>query len=64
MRLRKDKQLLVYDGFFTLTGIPTEVYDYHLGNRSALESVIDQYQVSPDKRSGITNDPNRPEAPE
>lgn len=32
---------------------------YYLGNRSALEWVIDQYQVSTDKRSGITNDPNR-----
>jgi predicted helicase len=29
--------------------------------RSALEWLIDQYQVSTDKRSGITNDPNRPE---
>ncbi len=35
-----------------------------LGNRSALEWVIDPYQVSTDKRSGITNDPNRPEDPE
>ena len=33
--------------------------DYRLGNRSALEWVIDQYQVSSDKRSGITSDPNR-----
>jgi predicted helicase len=32
-----------------------------MGNRSALEWIIDQYQVSTDKRSGITNDPNRPE---
>jgi predicted helicase len=32
---------------------------YRLGNRSALEWVIDQYQVSSDKRSGITSDPNR-----
>ena len=30
-----------------------------LGNRSALDWVIDQYQVKTDKRSGITNDPNR-----
>ncbi len=30
-----------------------------LGNRSAFEWVIDQYQVSTDKRSGITQDPNR-----
>ena len=47
-----------------LTGIPKEVYEYRLGNRSALEWVIDQYQVSTDKRSGITNDPNRPDDPE
>ena len=30
----------------------------------ALEWVIDQYQVITDKRSGITNDPNRPDDPE
>jgi predicted helicase len=32
---------------------------YRLGNRSALDWVIDQYQVSVDKRSGIRSDPNR-----
>ncbi len=42
----------------TLKGIPAAVFDYRLGNRSALEWVIDQYQVSTDKRSGITSDPN------
>jgi predicted helicase len=46
------------------TGIPPETYDYRLGNRSALEWVIDQYQVSTDKRSGIANDPNREDDPE
>ena len=61
MRLSKDKQTLIYNDFLTLTGIPKETYDYRLGNRSALEWVIDQYQVSTDKRSGITNDPNREE---
>jgi len=64
MRLSKDKQTLIYNDFLTLTGIPKEAYDYRLGNRSALEWVIDQYQVSTDKRSGITNDPNRPDDPE
>jgi len=59
MRLSKDKQTLIYNDFLTLTGIPKETYEYRLGNRSALEWVIDQYQVSTDKRSGITNDPNR-----
>ena len=36
---------------------------YRLGNRSALEWVIDQYRVSTDPRSGIVNDPNRPNDP-
>jgi predicted helicase len=44
--------------------VPPEVYEYRLGNRSALEWIIDQYQVSTDKRSGIVNDPNRPDDPE
>ncbi len=48
----------------TLAGIPPEVFEYRLGNRSALEWVIDQYQVSTDKRSGITSDPNRDDDPE
>ena len=64
MRLGKDKTTLVYNEFLTLRGIPPETYEYRLGNRSALEWVIDQYQVSTDKRSGITNDPNRVDDPE
>jgi len=47
-----------------LAGIPAEARDYKLGNRSALEWVVDQYQFSTDKRSGITSDPNREADPE
>jgi len=64
MRLSKDKSLLIYNSFLTLKGIPPETYEYRLGNRSALEWIVDQYQVSTDKRSGITNDPNREDDPE
>jgi Predicted helicase len=59
MKLGKDRRTLIYNDFLTLAGIPLEAFEYRLGNRSALEWVIDQYQVSTDKRSGITNDPNR-----
>ena len=59
MKLSKDKRSLIYNDFLTLSGIPPEVFEYRLGNRSALEWIIDQYQVSTDKRSGITNDLNR-----
>ena len=64
MRLGKDKTSLIYNEFLTLRGIPPQTYEYRLGNRSALEWVIDQYQVSTDKRSGIVNDPNRADDPE
>ena len=63
MKLSKDKTQLTYNDFLTLDGIPTEVFDYRLGNRSALEWVVDQYRVKVDKRSGIVNDPNCVDAP-
>jgi predicted helicase len=40
-------------------GIPPAVFDYRLGNRSAIDWVIDQYRVTEDVRSGIRSDPNR-----
>ncbi len=64
MALSKDKTQLRYNDFLTLSGIPPEVYEYRLGNRSALEWVVDQYRVSKDARSGIVNDPNREDDPE
>ena len=64
MRLSKDKTQIKYNDFLTLHGIPKEVFDYKLGNRSALEWVIDQYRVKTDKRSGIVNDPNREDDPQ
>jgi predicted helicase len=64
MTLSKDKTQLKYNEFLTLSGIPPEVYEYRLGNRSALEWVVDQYRVSTDARSGIVNDPNREDDPE
>ena len=64
MRLSKDKTQLRYNDFLTLDGIPTEAFNYRLGNRSALEWIIDQYQVKTHKRSGIVNDPNREDDPQ
>jgi predicted helicase len=59
----KDKSELRYNDFLTLRGIPLATFDYKLGNRSALDWVIDQYRVSIDARSGIVNDPNREDDP-
>lgn len=64
MKLSKDKTAIIYNNFLTLANIPKEVFEYRLGNRSALDWIIDQYQVTTDKRSGIVNDPNREDDPE
>ena len=64
MRLSKDKTTIIYNDFLSLTGIPTETFDYKLGNRSALDWIIEQYRVKTDKRSGITNNPSRPDEPD
>ena len=57
--MSKDKSSLFYNDFLTLNGIPSEVFDYKLGNRSALEWVIDQYRVTKDEQGNIVSDPNR-----
>jgi len=59
MRLNKDKTALTVNPSLTLAGIPPAAFEYRLGNRSALEWVVDQYRVTEDERSGIKSDPNR-----
>src|SRR5258708_23171520 len=59
MRLTPDRTAVIVNESLTLSGIPHECFQYRLGNRSALEWIIDQYQVSKDKRSGIESDPNQ-----
>jgi predicted helicase len=59
MRLSSDKRVIVVNESLRLGPLPPECFEYRLGNRSAIEWVIDQYQVSKDARSGIESDPNR-----
>jgi predicted helicase len=58
LRRTKDKRGVVINQSLTLTGVPEECDAYRLGNKSALDWVIDQYQVKRDKRSGLESDPN------
>jgi predicted helicase len=59
MKLSRDRAAIHYNDFLTLVGVPQEAFDYRLGNRSALEWVIDQYRVNRDEHGNITSDPNR-----
>lgn len=57
-KLVADKSRVVYNSHIELSGIPEAAYRYMLGSRSAIEWIIDRYQVKTDKASGIVNDPN------
>lgn len=54
----KDKTTIVYNSHIKLTEIPLEAYDYIVNGKPALEWIMERYQITKDKDSGITNNPN------
>ena len=44
LKADKDGGRIIIDSETTLASIPTEAWDYRLGNRSALEWILDQYK--------------------
>ena len=57
--LSKDrKDTIIFNDNITISNIPLEAYDYVVNGRSPLEWVMDQYQYTVDKESGIIDDPN------
>ncbi len=62
MKFADDAQtVLKYNDFLSLHGIPERAHDYQLGNRSALEWIVNQYRVRTYNRYDITHDPNDPD---
>jgi predicted helicase len=55
---QKDKSTIIYNPFITITGIPAEAYEYVVNGRSAIEWIMESYQIKTHKESGIVNDPN------
>ncbi|MEU5554080.1 DEAD/DEAH box helicase [Micromonospora sp. NPDC047793] len=53
-----DRSTILYNHRIALSNIPEKAYRYQLGARSAIEWIIERYQVKTDKDSGIVNDPN------
>lgn len=54
-----DKTTIVYSSLITLTSIPLEAYDYVVNGKPAIEWIMERYQFTKDKDSGIINDPNQ-----
>lgn len=55
---KNEKSLIVFNSSITISNIPQKAYDYQVNGKSAIEWVIDQYQIKQDKKSGIVDDPN------
>ncbi len=53
-----DKSRIIYNSHITLSDIPLAAYDYVVNGKPAIEWIIERYQVTRDKDSGIVNDPN------
>lgn len=57
-KLEKDFSTIVFNDSITITNIPAKAYRYIVNGKSAVEWIMDQYQVKTDSNSGITDDPN------
>ena len=56
---KKDqKETIIYNGKISVNNIPLKAYEYVINGKSAIEWIIERYQVSTHKESNITNDPN------
>jgi len=55
---KDDKSKILYNSSITVENIPEAAYEYIVNGRSAVEWIIDRYQIKTDKASGIVNDPN------
>ena len=53
-----DKSTIIYNSDITLTKIPLEAYEYVVNGKPAIEWILERYQVTRDKDSGIVNDPD------
>jgi len=52
------KDTILYNGYITISNIPDKAYDYVVNGKSAIEWIMERYQITTHKESGITNDPN------
>ncbi len=53
-----DKSIIHYNTQITIENIPEKAYEYVVNGKSAIEWILDRYQIKTDKASGIVNDPN------
>ncbi|MDD3945319.1 MAG: DEAD/DEAH box helicase family protein [Bacteroidales bacterium] len=55
---KKQKETIIYNSRIQISNIPAKAYEYVVNGKSAIEWIMERYQVTVDKASGIKNDPN------
>ena len=58
MKAKDKPNTILYNGHIVVKNIPQEAYDYVVNGKSAIEWIMERYQVTIDKESLIKNDPN------
>lgn len=56
---KKNKSNIIFNKDIKIKNIPEKAYEYDLNGRSAIEWIIEQYQLKIDKKSDIVDDPNK-----
>lgn len=52
------KDTVLYNSYITISNIPDKAYEYIVNGKSAIEWIMERYQITTHKESGIINDPN------
>jgi predicted helicase len=52
------KNTIIYNSHITIENIPAKAYEYIVNGKSAIEWIMERYQITTHKESGIRNDPN------
>lgn len=55
---KNQKDTIIYNSRITISNIPEKAYEYVVNGKSAIEWIMERYQITTHKASGITNDPN------
>lgn len=55
---KNQKNTIIYNSKITISDIPAIAYEYVVNGKSAIEWVMERYQITTHKESGIVNNPN------
>lgn len=55
---KNQKDTIIYNNHIVISNIPEKAYEYVVNGKSAIEWIMERYQITTHKDSGITNNPN------